>query len=189
MSAKNEGRKSRSSEATEREFRRVVSLSDGATLSDQSEASPAQDRRDREKERAGAKKTKAKGDEREDGNRGEKKPRRFFLSLLLSKSKDQEEPPKSPTEKDEPKRKQQAQKPTVRFRSKTPKSSEKKKYTAEELDNRRSMYDEFAPLVEGMLREDKTKKDALQERIEAVAPPPAKAPNTALLPPKATSKK
>ena len=59
-----------------------------------------------------------------------------------------------------------------------------------EEDEKGSVYKEMAPIIEGIKRVEKRNKDknSIRERIEAVAPPPAKAPNTVLLPPKADSK-
>ncbi|KAK2182204.1 hypothetical protein NP493_363g01004 [Ridgeia piscesae] len=55
--------------------------------------------------------------------------------------------------------------------------------TKDEAENRRSIYDEFGPLMGDMFGEQW--KEATRERLEMVAPPPAKAPHTALLAPKA----
>ena len=58
--------------------------------------------------------------------------------------------------------------------------------TKDEAENRRSVYEEFGPLMGDMYGE--TWKEAARERLETVAPPPAKAPHTALLAPKAACK-
>ena len=58
--------------------------------------------------------------------------------------------------------------------------------TKDEAENRRSIYDEFGPLMGDMFGEQW--KEATRERLEMVAPPPAKAPHTALLAPKAACK-
>ena len=54
----------------------------------------------------------------------------------------------------------------------------------------RTVYEEMAPIIEGIKRVERRNRDKvnIHDRIRAVAPPPAKAPFTALLPPKADSK-
>jgi len=53
----------------------------------------------------------------------------------------------------------------------------------------RTVYEEMAPIIEGIKRVERRNRDKvnIHDRIRAVAPPPAKAPFTALLPPKADS--
>ena len=54
----------------------------------------------------------------------------------------------------------------------------------------RTVYEEMAPIIEGIKRVERRNRDKvnIHDRIRAVAPPPPKAPFTALLPPKADSK-
>ena len=54
----------------------------------------------------------------------------------------------------------------------------------------RTVYEEMAPIIEGIKRVERRNREKvnIHDRIHAVAPPPAKAPFTALLPPKADSK-
>jgi len=80
-------------------------------------------------------------------------------------------------------------------RSKSSKSRGAKKSTEAESDGRskqaqRTVYEEMAPIIEGIKRVERRNREKvnIHERIRAVAPPPAKAPFTALLPPKADSK-
>jgi len=79
-------------------------------------------------------------------------------------------------------------------RSKSSKSRGSKK-SESEGDGRskltqRTVYEEMAPIIEGIKRVERRNRDKvnIHDRIRAVAPPPAKAPFTALLPPKADSK-
>jgi len=79
-------------------------------------------------------------------------------------------------------------------RSKSSKSRASKKSTETEADSRskqtqRTVYEEMAPIIEGIKRVERRNREKvnIHERIRAVAPPPAKAPFTALLPPKADS--
>ena len=80
-------------------------------------------------------------------------------------------------------------------RSKSSKSRGSKKSAESEGDGRskqtqRTVYEEMAPIIEGIKRVERRNREKvnIHERIRAVAPPPAKAPFTALLPPKADSK-
>ena len=80
-------------------------------------------------------------------------------------------------------------------RSKSSKSRGGKKSSEGEGDGRskptqRTVYEEMAPIIEGIKRVERRNREKvnIHERIRAVAPPPAKAPFTALLPPKADSK-
>ena len=54
----------------------------------------------------------------------------------------------------------------------------------------RTVYEEMAPIMEGIKHVERRNREkaSIHERIQAVAPPPMKAPNTALLAPKADSK-
>ena len=54
----------------------------------------------------------------------------------------------------------------------------------------RTVYEEMVPIIEGIKRVERRNREKvnIHDRIRAVAPPPAKAPFTALLPPKADSK-
>ena len=79
-------------------------------------------------------------------------------------------------------------------RSKSSRSRAAKK-SASEGDGRpkqtqRTVYEEMAPIIEGIKRVERRNREKvnIHDRIRAVAPPPAKAPHTALLPPKADSK-
>ena len=80
-------------------------------------------------------------------------------------------------------------------RSKSSKSRSGSKKSESEGDGRskpahRTVYEEMAPIIEGIKRVERRNRDKvnIHDRIRAVAPPPAKAPFTALLPPKADSK-
>jgi hypothetical protein len=82
-------------------------------------------------------------------------------------------------------------------RPKTVKLKGNKKGTAENLNaegqgalSMRTVYEEMAPIMEGIKHVERRNREkaSIHERIQAVAPPPSKAPNTALLPPKADSK-
>ena len=80
-------------------------------------------------------------------------------------------------------------------RSKSSKSRGAKKSSESEADGRakqtqRTVYEEMAPIIEGIKRVERRNREKvnIHDRIRAVAPPPAKAPFTALLPPKADSK-
>jgi len=78
-------------------------------------------------------------------------------------------------------------------RTKSSKSRGNKK-SETEADGRskqqRTVYEEMAPIIEGIKRVERRNREKvnIHDRIRAVAPPPAKAPFTALLPPKADSK-
>ena len=74
----------------------------------------------------------------------------------------------------------------VKLRTKEKSSQESREEDVAE--KRRSMYDEFAPIVEDIQTGSMKSKEMMQERMQQVAPPPAKAPHTALRPPKAISK-
>ena len=54
----------------------------------------------------------------------------------------------------------------------------------------KQLYEQMAPIIEGIKRVEKRNRDknSIKARIQAVAPPPAKAPHTTLLPPKADGK-
>lgn len=159
----------------------------------------------------GLKKQKSKDDEKEN----KKGKRRSFLSMFLpsknaekkekgtgkdrvlspevpekmGKSKGQETPEKSGKEKGPEMAhvrqaeavKQVVVRPQGRKEVRRPLS-----LTKDEAENRRSIYDEFGPLMGDMFGEQW--KEATQERLKMVAPPPAKAPHTALLAPKAACK-
>ena len=159
----------------------------------------------------GLKKQKSKDDEKEN----KKGKRRSFLSMFLpsknaekkekgpgkdrvlspevpekmGKSKGQEMPEKSGKEKGPEMAhvrqaeavKQVVVRPQGRKEVRRPLS-----LTKDEAENRRSIYDEFGPLMGDMFGEQW--KEATQERLKMVAPPPAKAPHTALLAPKAACK-
>ena len=79
-------------------------------------------------------------------------------------------------------------------RSKSSKTRGSKKSAETAGDSRgkpaqRTVYEEMAPIIEGIKRVERRNREKvnIHERIRAVAPPPAKAPFTALLPPKADS--
>lgn len=64
------------------------------------------------------------------------------------------------------------------------------KVSEEPAEPGHSIYKEMAGIMEGIKKVEKRNRDknSIRNRIEAVAPPPAKAPYTVLLPPKADSK-
>ena len=197
---------------------RAPSASDGASTSDQSGASPNTDRKgkkdkkgkkskeDKENRESDGKKEKKRSflslllpsrsvDKKEKEKTKSPPPEKgSFFSKAKSPplNKDRASSAQGrPASTEEQKRPVASQAPStsgikMRNRSKSPKNAADQ--IREEEIHRRSIYDEFAPLVEDIAEGSKKNKEDLQERLQQVAPPPAKAPYTSLRPPTATSK-
>ncbi|KAK2163917.1 hypothetical protein LSH36_72g05017 [Paralvinella palmiformis] len=189
---------------------RPPSASDGTSTSDLSGASPNIPRKGKKEKKDKKAKDNKEGRESE----GKKEKKRSLLSLFLpSRSvdrKDKEKPKSPPTDKGSsffktkspPLGKERSLSPQVKKQSlerQVPGVSEVKmrnkskgargaasQLKDEETEQRRSIYDEFAPIVEDLNEGSKKNKEVLQEKLQQVAPPPAKAPFTSLRPPTAT---